>query len=173
MARCDYCGSTILFGGKRQGEFRFRNAKCSARRSLLALSSQVPESMISENLMRVHQGSCPECGGSGPVDVHVSHKVWSAVLLTRWYNTPQISCRDCRVKNQLKGVAFSLVLGWWGIPWGFVLTPIQVGRNVIAMLRSPDSAKPSAQLEKAVRMDIAAQILDKQRADKASAVAPA
>jgi len=168
MAKCDYCGSTIIFGGKRQGNLRFCNANCSARGTLLAISRQVPENIVNEAVLRVHQGLCPKCGGAGPVDVHVQHQVWSALVLTSWKSTPQISCRSCGVKSQLGGSALSLVLGWWGFPWGLLVTPVQIGRNVVGMLRGPDPLQPSAKLEKAVRMSIASQAVAKQQAQQAA-----
>jgi hypothetical protein len=127
MAKCDYCGSTVIFGGKREGELRFCNDRCRARGQMLSLSGQLPESSVQQSLWSVHQGNCPKCQGPGPVDVHVSHWVWSALLLTRWSSTPQISCRLCGTRSQLAGAGFSLALGWWGVPWGFIVTPIQVG----------------------------------------------
>jgi hypothetical protein len=171
MAKCDYCGTTILFGGKRQGELRFCNATCSGRGTLLAISKQVPEYLVNETVMKVHQGLCPKCGGAGPVDVHVRHQVWSALVLTSWKSVPQISCRGCGVKSQLGGAAFSLVAGWWGFPWGLLFTPVQVGRNVFGMLRGPDPLNPSRSLEKAIRMNIAAQAVSRQRTTGATASA--
>jgi hypothetical protein len=156
MAKCDYCGSTIIFGGKRDANGRFCNANCQARGGLLALSGQLPDSTVQEQVWKVHQGSCPKCNGPGPVDVHVSHKVWSALILTSWSSTPQMSCRSCGLKSQAAGTAFSLVLGWWGFPWGLVVTPVQVGRNLLGMMRPPEPSKPSAQFEKIVRMTMAA-----------------
>ena len=140
MAKCDYCGSTIIFGGKRDANGRFCNQKCQGRGGLLAFSRQIP------------------------VDVHVNHKVWSAIALTQCSSTPQISCRSCGVKSQLGGTAFSLFLGWWGFPWGLLLTPIQIGRNLIAMASPPEPSKPSPQLEKAVRMTIASRAVQQQQA---------
>jgi len=172
MAKCDYCGSTIVFGGKRQGELRFCNASCAQRGALLAVSRQIPESIVNEAVLRVHDGLCPKCSGSGPVDVHVHHQVWSALILTSWRSTPQISCRSCGIKSQMGNTVFSLVLGWWGFPWGLLVTPVQIVRNVVGMLRSPDPLKPSPRLEKAVRMHIAAQAVAQQRAQKAAAAAP-
>jgi len=157
MAKCDYCGSTIIFGGKRDANGRFCNQKCQARGTLLAISRQIPETAVQEQVWKFHQGPCPKCNGSGPVDVHVSHKVWSAIALTQWSSMPQTSCRSCGVKSQVGGALFSLVLGWWGFPWGLLLTPIQIGRNVFGMVRPPEPSKPSAQLEKIVRMTMAAQ----------------
>lgn len=156
MAKCDYCGSTILFGGKRDANGRFCNQKCQQRGAMLAVSRQVPESEVQQQMWSIHQGACPKCKGAGPVDVHMSYKVWSALLITRWSSQAQVSCRSCGVKSQAADAAFSLVLGWWGFPWGLVMTPIQIGRNVHGML-SFESSTPSPQLEKAVRMSMAAK----------------
>jgi len=156
MAQCDYCGTTILFGGKKDANGRFCNQKCQARGGLLAISRQIPDATVNEQIWKAHQGPCPKCQGSGPVDVHVSHKVWSALFLTSWSSTPQVSCRSCGMKSQAAGAAFSLVLGWWGFPWGLVLTPVQIARNLSGMLRPPEPSKPSEKLEKIVRLTMAA-----------------
>jgi hypothetical protein len=52
----------------------------------------------------------------------------------------------------------SLFLGWWGFPWGLILTPVQIGRNLFGLVRSPSSFAPSAQLERIVRLTIAEDI---------------
>ncbi len=167
MAKCDYCSSTILFGGKRQGDLHFCNAKCNSRGTLLAVSHQIPESVVNESVQRTHQGVCPQCKGSGPVDVHVHHKVMSFLIITRWSSTPQISCRSCGTKSQLGDAAISLALGWWGFPWGLILTPVQIGRNVYGMFNGPDPAVPSPKLERAVRMHIASQAVARQQVQEA------
>lgn len=66
MASCDYCGSTILFGGSREGDFRFCNDKCRQGGALLAVASQIPPDVLAEQVKRLHQGPCPSCGGEGP-----------------------------------------------------------------------------------------------------------
>jgi DNA-directed RNA polymerase subunit RPC12/RpoP len=169
VARCDYCSSTILFGGKRDANGRFCNQTCQGRGALLAISREIPDSAVREQVWKIHQAPCPKCGGAGPVDVYVAHKVWSALLLTSWSSTPQVSCRSCGRKSQLAGAGFSLVLGWWGFPWGLVVTPVQIGRNLVGMGRSAAST-PSPQLEKIVRMMLAAQAINKETAKP---VAPA
>jgi hypothetical protein len=135
MAKCAYCNSTIIFGGKRDANGRLCNEKCRGRGALLAISRQLPDASVQDQVWSVHQGLCPKCSGAGPVDVHVSHKVWSALVLTSWSSAPQLSCRSCGIKSQAAGAAFSLVLGWWGFPWGVVVTPIQIGRNFFSMSR--------------------------------------
>ena len=156
MAKCDYCGSTIIFGGKQNGNLRFCNDRCLQEGSLAAIAHQVPDNVVEQAVWSAHQGHCPKCNGSGPVDVHVSHRVWSALVITSWRSQPQVSCRRCGIKSQCGDAAFSLLLGWWGIPWGLVMTPVQIGRNIVAMSRPPDPTKPSAQLDRIIRLNIAA-----------------
>ena len=156
MARCDTCGSTILFGGKLQGDLRFCSDQCSAGGLLLASSRQLPDNLVQERVWSVHQGRCPKCGGPGPIDVHVSHRVWSALVMTSWQSRPRISCRSCAAKRQAGDAVFSLVLGWWGFPWGPLMTPVQVARDLAALAKGPDPSKPSPQLEKMVRINLAA-----------------
>ena len=169
MASCGACGSTILFGGKRDANGRFCNAKCQARGAQLAQVSQLPDALVREQLWKTHQGSCPKCGGPGPVDVYASHTVWSAVLLTSWKTRSQISCRACGRKSQWTAVAFSTVLGWWGFPFGLIITPIQIGRNLVGIGRSADASTPSPELEKAVRRILVAQAVASRSTARAAA----
>src|SRR5262249_4991286 len=101
---------------------------------------------------QIHYGLCPKCSGPGPVDVHVSYRVWSVLIVTTWSNKPQISCRRCGVRSQLASAGVSAVVGWWGFPWGLVMTPVQVTRNIVAAARGGGPTQPSAELERMVRL---------------------
>ena len=159
MANCAYCGSTIIMGGVRAGSAVFCNRKCHQNAHVLSLSQQVPEDLFQKHLDQVWRGACPKCQGPGPVDVHKVHEVWSAAVLTRWTSKQQVSCRSCGVKRQLGGAGFSLLLGWWGIPWGLILTPFQITRNFMAMFGGPDASRPTADLIKLVRVHLGAQMI--------------
>jgi hypothetical protein len=159
VASCAYCASTILMGGKRVGDARFCNAKCLANGQLLARSQAIPDETIRTYVQNLHMGPCPKCRGRGPIDVFTSHKVWSAVVVTHWKSEQQVSCKRCGVKSQMVGLASSLVLGWWGIPWGLVITPIQVVRNIIAATKTPDPLHPSVTLERFARIQLASREL--------------
>ena len=162
MATCDACGTTILFGGVKSADLRFCNAKCQAKGALLSLARQLPPDLIKQQTSSVYHGSCPKCHGPGPVDVHTSYLVWSALVVTSWKNTPQVSCKSCGVKSQLGNAAASLLVGWWGFPWGLVMTPVQIVRNVVGAMRHGSADGPSPNLERVVSMTIAAQVA-KQR----------
>ena len=42
---------------------------------------------------------------------------------------------------------FSGVFGWWGFPWGLVMTPVQLARNLVELTGGPKSDAPSALLQ--------------------------
>lgn len=155
MAACAACGTTILFGGVKAGDMRFCNANCHAKGSLLLLAQRLPPDLIQQKTTELYHGSCPKCQGPGPVDVHTSYRIWSALLLTSWHSLPHVCCRGCGVKNQLGDALFCLLLGWWGFPWGLVMTPVQISRNVAGMLRSKHSDAPSPDLQRVVGLMLA------------------
>jgi hypothetical protein len=164
MATCGGCDTTILFGGVRDGDQRFCNNDCHHRGYLLAVANQIPEGIVREQADRVYRGMCPKCQGPGPVDVHTSYRVWSAVLLTSWQNTPEISCRRCGAKAQVGNALFSLVLGWWGFPWGLLMTPVQITRNIVALSKSPQHSAASPELTRFVSMNLAGEVLKQEEA---------
>ena len=163
MAKCGYCGSTIIMVGLSSGTQRFCNKKCLTNAYVLSVAQKVPPDVIDRQVEEIFRGNCPKCRGLGPIDVHKVHQVWSALVLTRWTTTPQVSCRSCATKSQLGGVLFSSVLGWWGFPWGLILTPVQITRNIAGMCKGPDSSKPSDNLRKLVLVNIGMQALQKSQ----------
>jgi hypothetical protein len=157
MATCAFCGNMILFGGVKQGEFHFCNAVCQSSGDVVVAASVVPESVAQGLARQIHFGPCPRCKGPGPVDVHNSHWVWSAIAFSRWGSQRHLTCRRCAFKYQLGNLVFSAGLGWWGFPWGFVLTPVQIVRNVTALVSPPDRSQPSARLVHVARMQLASR----------------
>lgn len=158
MAKCGYCRSMIIAGGVRDSDQRFCNDRCHQSGVLVALSNELDPSEVRSAITTVHQGTCPSCGGPGPVDVATSYKIWSALLLTSWNSSPEISCRSCGRKRQIQGLLFSAALGWWGIPWGLIITPVQIARNIRGLLQSYDPYQPSPQLEIAVRLALGSEL---------------
>jgi hypothetical protein len=170
MAKCGYCGSTIIMGGVRAGDQRFCNKKCHQNAYILSITKNVPPDVLERKVEEVWRGNCPKCRGLGPIDVHKVYEVWSALVLTRWTTKAQVSCHSCAIKQQLGGSAFSLAFGWWGFPWGLVLTPVQITRNVIGMSRGPDRSKPSDSLRRAVLVGLGSEMIAKAAANQASQI---
>ena len=156
MASCSYCGTFILFGGNTDETGRYCSDDCQQLGHLTELSKQIPEDLIERLVADTHQGNCPRCGGAGPVDVHNAHRVWSAFIMTSWSSNPAISCKACGVKRQLGNTLISGAFGWWGIPWGLIMTPVQICRNIGGMMGGPSKKEPSAELRRVVRVQAAA-----------------
>jgi hypothetical protein len=155
MARCSGCNRTIISGGVYDADARFCSKACLFKARLRQTARQIPPELLEQELLRAHRGPCPKCRGGGPVDVHDAHQIWSAVVLTRFWTTSEVSCRRCARSRQGASLATCAVLGWWGIPFGLVMTPVQIIRNIAAMSGGPNPRVPSDRLREAVRMHIA------------------
>lgn len=163
MTKCSGCGSTIVFGGKKVGGYLFCNDTCFQGNALSQVMLKVPDEVVQKCCSEVHQGLCPSCNGPGPVDVYTSYRVWSALVLTSWSTRPKVSCKGCGDKQRLADLAISMCCGWWGFPWGVILTPVQVTRNIAGFFKNPDPAFPSKELETMIRTNIAVQALEDRR----------
>jgi hypothetical protein len=159
MTKCGYCGSTVVIGGVRSGDQRYCNTKCLQAAHLLSVAKLVPADVLEQQVEQVFRGNCPKCRSLGPIDVHRFYEVWSALVLTRWATSQQLSCRSCATKRQLGALVFSLFCGWWGFPWGLILTPVQITRNIIAMCAGPDTSRPSENLRKLIQVSLGKQIM--------------
>lgn len=149
----------MLFGGRADQTGRYCSERCQQAGNLLAISQHIPPVQIQRMVLQIHQGNCPRCGGPGPVDAHKAHQVWSALIVTSWSSSPALSCKSCGVKRQIGATLFSGVFGWWGIPWGIVMTPVQVVRNIVEMAGGPQPNQPSELLEKIARLQAGANLI--------------
>jgi len=167
MASCNNCGSTILFGGKKAGKYRFCSEKCLSSGGYILIVDEIPNEIIAEHAKTAHEGTCPECNKqNGPVDVHTAHKIWSAGFLTSWVSNSQVSCRSCGIKSQIIGTLYSLFLGWWGFPWGIIMTPVQIIKNIGGIIFSPDPTRPSEKLKHIIKINLGKHIYMQQQDNK-------
>jgi len=159
MKSCDYCGATILFGGLKHEDLRFCHANCFEHGEWVRASLTIPEADVERRMRELHQGPCPKCQGAGPVDVHASHWVYSAIAWTSWGSRPELCCRSCGAKKQWRDGVFSLFLGWWGMPLGFLITPVQLARNFVGItgIKGPDDMTPSPELRRMVQLQLAVE----------------
>ena len=159
MTLCAQCGARILWGGVLDGGYRFCSDKCRSNCGIIGMCKLLSDDVVHQHLLDLHAGPCPLCGGSGPVDVHTAHRVWSMLILTSWSSSSRVCCRSCGVKHQVGSIAFCTVLGWWGFPAGLAVTPIQIVRNLVAMLNPPNPDLPSVELEHMLREGMASELL--------------
>jgi hypothetical protein len=154
MGTCDNCQKTILWGGTKVDQFTFCGKSCAIMGQTLIESYNLPDQVVQPELEKMHQSNCPKCSGPGPVDVHYYHSIWSLIYLTQWKTKHKVSCQRCGTKARISATVFSFVFGWWGFPWGIVITPIQIGKNIKGMISPISSTRPSKDFEKLVRLGI-------------------
>jgi hypothetical protein len=166
MAKCAYCGTRILLGGVRSGDLRYCNQDCARNGLLIPASRQLADSFVQEEIAKVHDGLCPHCKGPGPVDVHQAYRVYSVIILTTYATKTKVCCRTCAVKSQVGNLLICLFFGWWGFPFGFIITPIQIVRNIIALCTPPAPQAASPLLETLVRVNLGRQVIVRQQMQK-------
>jgi len=149
----------VLFGGRMAGGKRYCNAECAARGMIDDVVQQVPVELVNDRVKHLHEGACPVCKGPGPVDVHVSWRVISFLVATRWSSRFVVGCRSCGNKQRLGDAIYCFVLGWWGVPYGLFSTPTNIVRNLWGMAHGPDPSQPSPLLRETVRRMVASEAM--------------
>ena len=156
MPRCAACNTVILWGSVSDDRGRkFCNQTCLSNGMAARVQQELPAEIVEHELIKLHQGPCPICQGPGPVDVCRSHFAQSFLIVTRWGSKPIVSCRKCGRKAQLQSLLTTTVMGWWGFPWGLLVTPVQIARNIGGLTSGgPNPLKPSKELEHIVRAGV-------------------
>ncbi|WP_266157891.1 hypothetical protein [Dyella silvatica] len=158
MHECHNCSKTMLFGGRTIEGYRYCGNACASRHPLLRSAERIPANVLQQHVEHWRNGPCPRCKQQqGPIDVYAHHRVHSFILMTQWSTKKHICCRRCGRREQIKSALYSASLGWWGIPWGLLATPIQVTRNVAGIFQR-EPMRASADFEQVVRMQLAQQI---------------
>lgn len=152
MAACATCGATIVLGGVKHGAFRYCNAKCASD-TFGTFERLLPPELIEAQADEIRRGRCPVCSGEGPIEFHSVHFVWSAVVVSRHGTKTKLCCLACCRKWAAAHLAGCAVFGWWSIH-GLIITPIQIGRNITAMM-SGDPPTASRRLRRLAAVQLA------------------
>jgi hypothetical protein len=156
MAACEYCGTTYRGGAAVHGKLRFCTHQCRDRGRILELLDAFAPAAIDEQIERERVGPCAECGARANIDIHKSHTVYSALVWTSWKTLSHVCCQSCGRRHQMKAIAYSGFLGWWGVPFGLIITPYQLIRNIGGMLRRAD--RPSPDFIRVMRVQLAERV---------------
>jgi len=174
LNRCDGCAQIILTGGTKVGDLRFCTPKCASNAVDLIDIDQhsltLPEKFLEAQVLQVFEGPCPRCGITGGVDLYEAHWVWSILVMTQWKTTGGLSCQGCATKARIYALLVSSTCGWWGFPWGIFMTPLQILRNLAALMEF-SRTEPSTKLVQHIRRMLAAQDLRERQAASQNASA--
>lgn len=156
---CTTCNKTILFGGMKNGERRYCNKRCFDADKLNEAARLIPGVHVMNLAKNLHAGRCPKCASSGNIDIHKSYSIYSVIIYTKYATHEHLLCKSCASRQQMTDLVGSALFGWWGFPFGLIVTPIQIVLNVAGLLRSPGAQGPSKALEQRARTMLAKQAL--------------
>lgn len=168
-SECDFCGSSARFSAVLDEGQRFCSKSCLRNARLLEISEDIPTEAIFQHACSIKQGPCPVCHQtSSKTEARRYYRVWSAGIITQWTKRTHVCCHSCGRKTNLGSLVFCTLFGWWGIPWGLIITPAQIIANIAEMFKAQSDPTPSDELLQAARLDLAAK-LHKQRVAQADA----
>ncbi len=104
-------------------EIRKRGLNTNLSRAIDAQTTQPTPSQVMEFKSRICSLPCPQCGGSNsPLVGALIREVKSFLFVTSYKRTPVIMCSTCAERRKSRALAVSLLMGWWGLPWGLIYT---------------------------------------------------
>ncbi|MBX3240621.1 MAG: hypothetical protein KIT80_00715 [Chitinophagaceae bacterium] len=75
--------------------------------------------------------SCPICEtNSAMLNATRTSEVMSFILFTQYKRQLKVACPACLDKANNNALIKTIILGWWGIPWGFIRTIQAIGHNI-------------------------------------------
>ncbi len=105
-------------------EIKKRGLDSNIEKGIDAQTKELTESEVIELKDKITNLKCPVCGQKGkPLVGSIIRSVMSFIVLTNYKKTPIISCQECADKKRKSALTSTIILGWWGIPWGFIRTP--------------------------------------------------
>ena len=74
---------------------------------------------------------CPKCGGSQDrLNGSIVYEAMSFIIFTQYSRKILIACPSCLGKSSDTALIKTIILGWWGIPWGPIRTIQSIIKNV-------------------------------------------
>ncbi|SFK97047.1 hypothetical protein SAMN04487938_2714 [Lysobacter sp. cf310] len=161
---CDRCGKSCGVATVHDGGQTFCGPACREHMRIMEAAADYDDDAVHRHAQTLQHGPCPHCQRQGsPIEVRRSYHVWSALFITRWGTTSKVRCRACGIRANLLDAGYSATLGWWGFPFGLLMTPVQILRNLGEMVMRDRARPPSPELLEFARADLGLQALRRQR----------
>ena len=158
---CDYeimVGEDILTVVENGREMSFCDEECYGELIGRRHAHDVPEAIVEEIVFKVHQGACVMCGGNGPIDIFETNYIVSFILGALVDKNEYICCHRCGQKKKILSIFWCTLLGWWSIPTGILMTPVQIAKNIRGLFTPKKMDAPSDELFEFVQQEIAIKL---------------
>ncbi len=132
-------------------ELRRRGLSPELGVALATQAGPIEPGELQDLVTRFRRQPCSRCGSElRPLNAFEIARAWSVILVTSYRKELLIACPDCILASAKRAWAFSLLLGWWGIPWGPIRTLQAIAIDSRA-IRHGDEDHPSEALTAYVR----------------------
>ena len=116
-----------------ENEIKKRNLNPDILKGAIAQNRDYPIEEIENYSNLLRDLPCPVCESmQEKLNGTISHTVKSFLIFTTYGTEPTIACPKCLDKKNDDAIMSSALLGWWGIPWGILKTPLYIYRNMKA-----------------------------------------
>lgn len=106
-------------------EIKKRGLDLNLEKGIEAQSKELTENELNEIINKIVNLTCPECGQRNtPLVGSWIRTVKSLIILTSYKKVPIITCNSCAEKKKKNAMLSTALLGWWGVPFGLLRTPI-------------------------------------------------
>ncbi|MCF3110924.1 hypothetical protein LL912_19215 [Niabella sp. CC-SYL272] len=113
-----------------QQELEKRKLGTAAADAVQAQNKQHSLEEIDAYCNLVRRLHCPEWGSTAtPLNAGFISSTISILVVTIQNRKLKIACPDCLDKANGKAITITLLLGWWGFPWGPIRTIQSLGHN--------------------------------------------
>ena len=130
-----------------QEELEARGLAEVAQKEIDAQFRMLSEPEIEEYCALIQAAPCPIChSATKPLNATVTSKVSSFIFLTTWKEELAIACPSCLDKLSEDATSHSIIVGWWGIPWGIIRTIKAISSNK-KLAKSHHVSYPNASLK--------------------------
>ncbi len=116
-----------------ESELKKRNLSLDILKGALAQNKEYTLEEIETCSELLRTLPCPICGNTNDkLNGTIAHTVKSFIIFTSSEIQPIIACPTCLDRKSNSVIISTILLGWWGIPWGIFKTPLYIYRNIKA-----------------------------------------
>jgi hypothetical protein len=111
-------------------ELRRRNMDNSLVKAVDKQNERMTVAELDAYCEKLRSLPCPSCGGTAQkLNATLTSEVMSFLIITHYKRQIKIACPRCLDRANNSALTTSLLLGWWGFPWGIIRTIQAIGQN--------------------------------------------
>ena len=122
-------------------EIKHRNIDTNIANAVRAQNKNYTIEDIDKYCDLIRNLSCPTCGGTNEkLNGTMTSEVMSLILVTHYRQKLKVACPRCLDKVNESAMIITALLGWWGIPWGFIRTIKAIRENIKSKKKHHDES---------------------------------